>query len=144
MKNLCTELERLSAAPGFHMGSFQSFDPGSHCRVVLMSTVLSIHLRYYYHHSSCIQLSSALPPILKLRHYFHIHISVMTMVPLPLQYSCLENPMDRGAWQAIVHRVAESDTNEVSEYTCMPGSFEFPFKQAPDNLAAGSLRVLNQ
>ena len=25
-----------------------------------------------------------------------------------LQYSCLENPMDRGAWQAIVHRVAKS------------------------------------
>ena len=32
----------------------------------------------------------------------------------PLQYSCLENPMDRGAWQAIVHRVAESDTAEVT------------------------------
>ena len=26
----------------------------------------------------------------------------------PLQYSFLENPMDRGAWQAIVHRVAKS------------------------------------
>ena len=26
----------------------------------------------------------------------------------PLQYSCLENPMDRGAWQATVHGVAES------------------------------------
>ena len=26
-----------------------------------------------------------------------------------LQYSCLENPMDRGAWQATVHGVAESD-----------------------------------
>ena len=26
----------------------------------------------------------------------------------PLQYSCLENPMDRGAWRAIVHGVAES------------------------------------
>ena len=28
----------------------------------------------------------------------------------PLQYSCLENPMDRGAWQATVHRVAQSRT----------------------------------
>ena len=28
----------------------------------------------------------------------------------PLQYSCLENPMDRGAWRAPVHRVAESRT----------------------------------
>ena len=27
---------------------------------------------------------------------------------LLLQYSCLKNPMDRGAWQATVHRVAES------------------------------------
>ena len=26
----------------------------------------------------------------------------------PLQYSCLENPMDRGAWQATVHRMAKS------------------------------------
>ena len=28
----------------------------------------------------------------------------------PLQYSCLENPMDRGAWQAAVQRVAKSQT----------------------------------
>ena len=28
----------------------------------------------------------------------------------PLHYSCLENPMDRGAWQATVHRVAKSWT----------------------------------
>ena len=27
-----------------------------------------------------------------------------------LQYSCLENPMDRGAWWATVHRVAKSQT----------------------------------
>ena len=32
----------------------------------------------------------------------------------PLQYSCLENPMGRGAWQATVHRVAELDTPEVT------------------------------
>ena len=28
----------------------------------------------------------------------------------PLQYPCLENPMDRGAWRATVHVVAESRT----------------------------------
>ena len=28
----------------------------------------------------------------------------------PLQYSCLENPMDRGAWRATVHGVAKSRT----------------------------------
>ena len=30
----------------------------------------------------------------------------------PLQYSCLENPMDRGASQATVHKVAESNRTE--------------------------------
>ena len=28
----------------------------------------------------------------------------------PLQYSCLENPMDRGAWWAMAHRVTKSQT----------------------------------
>ena len=28
----------------------------------------------------------------------------------PLQYSCLENPVDRGAWQATVHGVMKSQT----------------------------------
>ena len=32
----------------------------------------------------------------------------------PFQYSCLENPMDRGAWWAIVHRVTELDTTEAT------------------------------
>ena len=34
----------------------------------------------------------------------------------PLQYSCLENPMDRGAWRATVHRVAKSRTR-LSDFT---------------------------
>ena len=32
----------------------------------------------------------------------------------PLQYSCLENPMERGAWWATVHRFAELDRTEAS------------------------------
>ena len=39
----------------------------------------------------------------------------------PLQYSCLENPMDRGAWQAAVHGVAKSQTR-LSNY---PFTFHF-------------------
>ena len=34
----------------------------------------------------------------------------------PLQYSCLENPMDGGAWRATVHRVAKSQT-QLSDFT---------------------------
>ena len=34
----------------------------------------------------------------------------------PLQYPCLENPMDRGAWQATVHGVPKSRTR-LSDFT---------------------------
>ena len=42
----------------------------------------------------------------------------------PLQYSCLENPMDRGAWWATVHRVAKSQT-QLRDFT-------FTFKETKD------------
>ena len=32
----------------------------------------------------------------------------------PLQYSCLENPMDGGTWWAAVYGVAQSDTTEAT------------------------------
>ena len=34
----------------------------------------------------------------------------------PLKYSCLENPMDKGAWWAIVYRIAEWDMTEATEH----------------------------
>ena len=39
---------------------------------------------------------------------------------IPLQYSCLENPLDRGAWQATVYGVAKSQTGlkRLSMHTC--------------------------
>ena len=40
----------------------------------------------------------------------------------PLQYSCLENPLDGGAWQATVHGVAKSRTR-LSDFTF---TFHFP------------------
>ena len=38
----------------------------------------------------------------------------------PLQYSCLENPVDRGAWQAMAHRVTKSRTllKRLSSHAC--------------------------
>ena len=41
---------------------------------------------------------------------------------IPLQYSCLENPMDGGVWWAAVHGVAESRT-QLSNFTL---TFHFP------------------
>ena len=43
----------------------------------------------------------------------------------PLQYSCLENPMDRGTWQATIHRVAKTQT-WLSNWSYIPHLI-FPF-----------------
>ena len=46
----------------------------------------------------------------------------------PLQYSCLENPRDKGAWEAAVHEVAKSRTR-LSNFTFLSFPFlSFPFK----------------
>ena len=49
----------------------------------------------------------------------------------PLEYSCLENPMDRGAWQVTVHGVAKNRT-QLGEYhfTSLPFSLS-PSKGLP-------------
>ena len=50
----------------------------------------------------------------------------------PLQYSCLENPMDGGAWRATVHGVAESQTR-LSDFT-----FTFHFHALEKEMATHS------
>ena len=50
----------------------------------------------------------------------------------PLQYSCLENPMDGGAWWAAVHAVAKSRTR-LSNFT-----FTFPFHALEKEMATHS------
>ena len=42
----------------------------------------------------------------------------------PLQYSCLENSIDKGAWQAAVHSMAKSQT-QLSMHTPLPLPFFF-------------------
>ena len=50
----------------------------------------------------------------------------------PLQYSCLENPMGRGAWWAAVHEVAEGQTR-LSDFT-----FTFHFHALEKEMATHS------
>ena len=44
----------------------------------------------------------------------------------PLQYSCLENPMDRGAWKATVHEMAKSRHNQAHTYLYGEASIKIP------------------
>ena len=50
----------------------------------------------------------------------------------PLQYSCLENPMDGGAWKAAVHGVTEGRT-QLSDFT-----FTFHFHALEEEMATHS------
>ena len=58
-------------------------------------------------------------------------VSEKAMAP-PLQYSCLENPLDGGAWKAAVHGVAEGQTR-LSDFT-----FTFHFHAFEKEMATHS------
>ena len=51
----------------------------------------------------------------------------------PLQYSCLENPMDGGAWWAALHGVAERSRARLSDFT-----FTFHFHALEKEMATHS------
>ena len=69
---------------------------------------------------------------------FVVHFSALTRKQVgegngtPLQYSCLENPMDGGAWKAAVHGVAKSWTR-LSDFT-----FTFHFHALEKEMATHS------
>ena len=61
----------------------------------------------------------------------------------PLQYSCLENPTDRGAWRVMVHRVPESQRQlkQLSMHA-QPGSHSAFGKLKLGTLDSWSVRVV--
>ena len=52
----------------------------------------------------------------KNKTFLVLHYSILKSNGNPLQYSCLENPMDGGAWGATVHGVTKSRT-QLSDFT---------------------------
>ena len=74
----------------------------------------------------------------------------------PCQYSCLEDPMDRGAWWTIVHGVEKSRTGwkRLSRHTqhwqgaqlALQGTLElvWPFRDTPQNQQGGQVSILQQ
>ena len=50
----------------------------------------------------------------------HMYLPVGVGNGSPLQYSSLENSMNREAWQATVHRVTESRTRLSTQHTYLP------------------------
>ena len=74
-------------------------------------------------------------PLPSLTHYFQYPINSSSFGEgngSPLQYSCLESPMDGGAWWAAVHGVAEGQTR-LSDFT-----FTFHFHALEKEMATHS------
>ena len=66
-------------------------------------------------------------------HIFYLYIYLLPIkVGTPLQYSCLENPIDGGAWWAAVHGVAKS-RRPLSDFT-----FTFHFHALEKEMATHS------
>ena len=87
--------------------------------IFLSIRVFSYELEHYIYYTNCFDLWSNIIPCGEGN-------------GTPLQYSCLENPMDRGAWKAAVHGVAEGGTR-LSDFT-----FTFHFHALEKEMATHS------
>ena len=76
-----------------------------------------------------------LAPVKLLDDYSHVRDSRGESNDTPLQYSCLENPMNGGAWWAAVHGVAKSRTR-LSDFTF---TFHFPSPMQESEVAQSCL-----
>ena len=59
----------------------------------------------------------------------------------PLQFSCLENSMDRGAWWATVHGVAKSQTEQLSMHACLISHKAWGGEVGVRRLSVNDLRI---
>ena len=82
------------------------------------------------HRSLIVYNQSILPP--KKQNTYRIYSSFLLGNGTPLQHSCLENPMDGGAWWAAVHGVAKSRIR-LSDFT-----FTFHFHALEKEMATHS------
>ena len=89
-------------------------------------------------YDQCILLAKLLLAFDLLRFVLQSQICLLLQVSIgegngtPLQYSCLENPMDGGAWKAAVHGVTEGRT-QLSDFT-----FTFHFHALEKEMATHS------
>jgi len=75
------------------------------CPASCIKLALAIYLHMIMYMFQCYSLKSSQPHLLPLSPKVYSFSFLF-----PFQYSCLENPMDRGLWQATVHGVSKSHT----------------------------------
>ena len=90
-----------------------------------LKCINSIDLKNFVLYQTCLKLKrESVKSLYRIIYIYNIH-SIYNFIDVigiygegkgnPLQYSCLESPMDRGAWQATVHGVARVGHDLVTE-----------------------------
>ena len=109
---------------------FPIYEYGILFNLLLSSSVPFISVLYFSKYRSCTSLVKFIPKYFILFNAKSNHFLEFSFCQFiihgegngtPLQYSCLENPKDGGAWQAVVHGVTKSQT-QLSDF---PFTFHF-------------------